>query len=202
MGQAYEMIYQELLPRLAHCNLDKRAARMGLAAPVDGVVECGFLGRKYHISQTGVEPADGLPVYTNNLSVLIHYILSEGFGENENIFVPMSQLTGLVPSGHSHDRIFTKPLWTTFSSDYGFMIPAAETIGGVLEPESQPGVHIWHFQVLPKVPLKLIYYEADDEYPVDIKILVDRGSIKFLEYECLAFMIGCFNRELIVQATA
>lgn len=58
----------------------------------------------------------------------------------------------------------------------------------------------WHFQALPKVGLKLIHYEADDEYPVDFKYLFDRRAVDFLAYECLAFMIGCFNYELIAAA--
>ncbi len=53
------------------------------------------------------------------------------------------------------------------------------------------GKHLWKFNVLPKIPLKIVFYEADDEFPTNIQIMLDKTALQFLEFECLAFMVGC-----------
>ena len=74
-----------------------------------------------------------------------------------------------------------------------------DQLGG-LEEESQMGKHLWKFIILPKIPLKIIFYDADEEFPVDIQIMLDKTALQFLEFECLAFMVGCFVRALIKTA--
>lgn len=46
----------------------------------------------------------------------------------------------------------------------------------------------------------LIFSDADEDFPVSIKIMVDQTAIHFLEFECLAFMVGCFVRALVNTA--
>ena len=50
------------------------------------------------------------------------------------------------------------------------------------------------------VPLYEEDYEADDEFPVEIQIMLDKTALDFLEFECLAFIVGCFVRALIKTA--
>jgi len=54
---------------------------------------------------------------------------------------------------------------------------AAVKLGGI-EEESQAGKHLWKFIVLPKIPVKILHYDADDEFPVSIKIMVDEISMR------------------------
>lgn len=200
MARAYELLYEALKPRLAACDLEKSAARRGWPPPLDGLIHCDFLGRRYLISGSGVEPEDGRPVNINIRSLLIHYLLSEGNCVPAGEFVSMSHLTGMVPSQNAHDGFFSKPLRLFFGPQHCGPIKAAEDLGGVLEKPAKTGEHHWHFQVLPQIAMKLIHYEADDEYPLEFKYLFDRNAVKILEYECLAFLIGCFNHELIAAA--
>ena len=48
--------------------------------------------------------------------------------------------------------------------------------------------------------MKLAFDEADDDFPVGVQIMLDRTAIEFLEFECLAFMVGCLVRALIEAA--
>lgn len=196
MGRAYELLYESLKPRLAGCDLEKRAAWAGLPAPIGGVIHLNFLGRPYRISQGGVEKGDDRPDNINSRSLLIHYLLSEGEAEPTGEFVAMAQLTGMPPSRNQHDNFFAKKVVSVFEDGPRKLAEAARLLNGRPEDCSRPGESHWFFQLLPKIPFKLFYYEADDEYPADIKYFFDRSSIKILEYECLAFLISCFNYEL------
>ena len=83
------------------------------------------------------------------------------------------------------------PLERYFGNDYVKFGEAAVKLGGI-EEEPQVGKHLWRFDVLPKIPLKIVFYEADDEFPFDIQIMLDKTALQFLEFEWLAFMVGCF----------
>ena len=91
------------------------------------------------------------------------------------------------------------PLERYFGNDYVKFSEAAVKLGGI-EEEPQVGKHQWRFDVLPKIPLKIVFYEADDEFPVEIQLMLDKTALEFLEFECLAFMVGCFVRALIKTA--
>ena len=46
------------------------------------------------------------------------------------------------------------------------------------------------FGVLPRIPSRVAFYEADDEFPANTQIMLDKSALRFLEFECLAFLGG------------
>jgi hypothetical protein len=96
------------------------------------------------------------------------------------------------------NRMMSRHLERKFGNDYAQFSEAAVQLGGI-EEESRMGKHLWEFAVLPKIPLKIVYYEADDEFPTNIQIMLDKTVLQFLEFKCLAFMVGCFVQALINQ---
>jgi len=73
-------------------------------------------------------------------------------------------------------------------------------LGAEYEGEVRNGEHLWTFYVLPKIPIQVIYYEADDEFPCDIKVKFDGGAGRFFDFETLAFLYGSFIHELVKLA--
>lgn len=200
MGKGYENIYITLLPRLAACDFPENARRLGLEASQEGV-RVSFLNREYLITAQGVEPTDGRPVDVNNRSVLIYYILSEGAGELSYDFAPLGRLTGLIEGQNNlGGDIMSTPLVREFGADYNNFAYAMKTLGGVEQTTGDSKKHVWDLQVLPKILSRIVYYEADDEFPVDIQILFDKTAPRFLDFECLAFLSGCMLHALIDTA--
>lgn len=198
MKGGYDSIYFGLLPKLSGCDFQEAADRLGLEY-VDGGIQVSFLKRDYRISIDGVEPLDGQPVNVNNRSVLAYYLLSKGQGDPEDSYVLFESIPRMVGGLYTQNRLMNAPLERYFGNDYVKFSEAAAKLGGI-EEVSQVGKHVWKFHVLPKIPLKIAFYEADDEFPVIIQIMLDRTAPKFLEFECLAFMVGCFVRALIKTA--
>ena len=99
----------------------------------------------------------------------------------------------------AQSRLMNAPLERYFGDDYIKFKEAATKLEGI-EEETQAGKHLWRFDVLPKIPLKILLYGADEDFPVEIRILVDETALRFLEFECLAFLVGCFVRALIKTA--
>ena len=197
MSKGYAAIYRSLLPALAKCNIRENAPRLGGKVVEDGV-EMTLLSRKYLITGEGVEPVDGLPVDVNNRSILIYYILSQGAGALSYEFAPLNRLTGLIEGQNTlAGGIMNTPLIREFGGDYRRFQTAAAKIGGVEQPATGTGKHVWHILALPKILSQIIFYEADDEYPADIQIMFDRTAPRFLEFECLAFLAGSMVKALI-----
>jgi len=105
----------------------------------------------------------------------------------------------MIGGVHGQSRLMNAPLERYFGNDYLKFSEAATRLCGI-EEESQVGKHLWNFDVLPKIPLKLVFYEADEDFPAEIQIMLDKTALQFLEFECLAFMVGCFVRALIKTA--
>jgi hypothetical protein len=197
MSRGYDAIYAGLIPKLAACDFKESAERLGVKV-VEGNVQIEFLKRVYVITREGAEPLDGQPADANTRSVLIYYLLSKGSGKPENVYVLFENIPRLTGGLGSPIRLMSKSLEREFQTDYDRFARAAAAVGGI-EEATQPGRHDWRFDVLPKIPVKITYYEADDEFPVGIPIMLDRTSVKFLEFEVLAFMVGCLTRALVRQ---
>lgn len=195
MTGGYDSIYLGLIPRLADCDFQESAEHLGLDY-VDGAVLVNFLNRDYRLTREGVEPLDGRPVHVNNRSVLLYYLLSKGQGDPGNEYVLFENLPRMISGLNLQTRLLNSPLEQYFGNDYLKFSAAAAQLGGRQE-ESHAGKHRWKFSVLPKIPLEVVYYEADDEFPTDIQIKLAKTALGFLEFECLAFMVGCFVHALI-----
>lgn len=198
MKGGYDSIYLGLITKLSECDFQESADRLGLEY-VDGGIQVYFLKREYRITLDGVEPLDGQPVNVNNRSVLLYYLLSKGQGDPENSYILFESIPRMISGLNGQNRLMNTPLERYFGNDYVKFSEAAVKLGGI-EEESQVGKHLWKFNVLPKIPLKIVFYDADDEFPVNIKIMLDKTALQFLEFECLAFMVGCFVRALIKTA--
>ena len=198
MQIGYESIYLGLIAKLSECDFHESTGRLGLKY-IDGAVQVSFLKREYRITLDGVEPLDGQPVNVNNRSVLLYYLLSKGQGDPENSFISFESIPRMISGLSVQSRLMNTPLERYFGDEYVKFSEAAVKLGGI-EEEPQVGKHLWRFDVLPKIPLKIVFYEADDEFPVEIQIMLDKTVLQFLEFECLAFLVGCFVRALIKTA--
>ena len=181
MQGGYDSIYLGLITKLSECDFHECAERLG-PEYVDGV-----------------EPLDGHPVNVNTRSVLLYYLLSKGQGDPEGSYVLFEAIPRMISGISAQSRLMNVPLERHFGNDYAKFSDEALRLGGI---EEEPGVgkHPWRFNVLPKIPLKIVFYEADDEFPATIQIMLDRTAPRFLKFESLAFMVGLFVRALIKTA--
>lgn len=204
LQSGYENNYNVLVPKLAGCDFAEAAARLGFKPPENGTVNAHLLGREYAIRSDGVSACDGKPSSATSRSILIHYITSKGNGEPEGTFylphhfLPSHFLAGRT--GHSvfagDDRVLSKAIGEMENS-LERIRNAMGIFGAAYQGEVRNGEHMWEFNVLPKIPMQVIYHEADDEFPCDIKVKFDGGAGRFIEFETLAFLCGSFNHELV-----
>ena len=106
-----------------------------------------------------------------------------------------------IPGASFYFSAFVKraidPLKNVFGQNLSGLSQAAAVLNGRSIEAGDIG---FEFDVLPKVPLQLILYAADEEFPAEANILFDRTIGEILSPEDIAWLAGMLVYRLIVFA--
>ena len=189
----YESIYEGLVEKLGEINLTNAAEVLGLTWNDSNKIEIPFLGNTYLLGRDGAKAVNGNKIHSVIGSVLAGYLITQGNGEPAWRFVPLDKLTGLAPSGNDYS---TNSLETRLARHAGKHPESfrriIEYLGGRPGGEVGAGGLSWIVELLPKIPVQLVYYEGDDEFPAAVRLLFDITSVNFLEFEFLAVLATLF----------
>ncbi|MDR1250392.1 MAG: DUF3786 domain-containing protein [Treponema sp.] len=200
MQRGYEKTYDWVVKLLQDCDFEDSAKRLDLRAVSRNEVSVDFLGRTYLVNRQGVSLAEekipwsvASEGFDHNLkSVLGYYVLSEANLDPVNDYCVISGFSGGVFREGGEGDVFNNPLGKVYGADYGKFRAVAERLGMEAE-ESKPDLkYTWRYRMLPKIPIKIVYYEGDDEYPTKLQLLYDKTAILFYKFEPLAVLNGCF----------
>jgi hypothetical protein len=201
-NQAREHYCLKQLDTLSRADVKAQAGPMGLALDASGEKAAArFLGGDYLIGNSGVTFADGSEAPFDAVSVLAHYLCSKGRGEVSPEFVPIGRLTGIASgTGASPSEQLFKPLADRFGADYAKFRDAALAMGATHTGLSQAGAQSFLFDSLPKLPVRAEFFEADDEFDAEIKIVFSSNATTFVMYEVLEITIICLVTGLLKAA--
>jgi hypothetical protein len=196
----YEKIYDWVVESLPKADLEANAPHLDLKVHPEGGVIVSLFGRDYLVDKTGARPMDGGKASFTSRSLVAHYAMSSGRAEPSLSFVTLNTLAK-VPAGTANGSLqkeaISAPLVRKFGSDLAGLEEAVKRLGGRPEPVSQGGSHGYIFFPFPKIPLKLVFQEPDDEFEAEFSILYDSRGREFFEFEALAFLGGVLLDELL-----
>ena len=110
----------------------------------------------------------------------------------ENRWVSIEELKmGAVKAG-AFRRECEGPLTDMFAGDFVRAERALKSLGAV-ESQGQPSSMAWRLDLLPMIPMLVLYWQGDDEFPASVKALFDASADGFLDVESLVFLC----RELV-----
>ena len=187
------------MENLTKLDIAAQAKAMGLALDDSGQAVADFLGRRYLLSNSGISAENGQPATVDAKSVLAHYLASSGSGELNHEFVPIGRLTGINVATGSPSENLSKPLSDLFGDRYDLFAQAAPKVGGRALGLSSSGAQAWEFG-LPKVPVRIEFFEADDEFGAEIRVLFDSSANRFVSYECLELLTMCLVVDILLAA--
>jgi hypothetical protein len=191
MANGYEKTYEAIAPRLRDLDFPYAALRLGFDLIDKYRMSIDFLGRKYELDREGVRPVDGKKVNVNFLSVLVYYAISKGNTEPLYDFALLNSFTGgLFSGGGGGSDWMVEPIRKA-CGDYEKFRRAARELGMIYEGSRVTAEHAWQYRLLPKIPVLIKYFEADDEFPCDVKIYYDKTVPEYLDFEPLAVLNGC-----------
>jgi hypothetical protein len=190
-------VYENLLRKLADVDLSKVSADLGATHHGDHL-EILFLGESYRLSNQGIWKVDRKRPNVSVRIVLCHYLLQAGRG----------QLTGKWSSyrDFKDSAFFISNFQVNvedrmahyFSGRPSDLEEAAQALDGEPYQAFQTGDICYYFQALPRVPLLLVYYDKDADFPASSKVLFDRSAPTWLDMECLA-VLGWILADLLIR---
>jgi hypothetical protein len=183
----YEKVYQELLPRLASADISGAASDLGLVMQDDAALVPCF-GKDYLVGKEGVSLADGSKAPLNHRIVMAYYIMHGGRGENAGRFAPYRELPGGQDFARALSEIVEGRAANFFGGKLQKLKSAAQALGAVPGEEFAPGDASFVVIALPKLPMLMSFYDADEDFPAEAKVFYDITAPNFLDLECLAVL--------------
>ena len=129
--------------------------------------------------------------------LILHYLLGAQAIPPANELITFRE----IPSGEFYYQPFLKraqvPLVQTFGSDHELFRKAGRKLGGI---DAKMGDASLTFRSFPRIPLTLILWKEDEEFPPYGNILFDAGIKHFLGGEDIAFLAGTVVYKLMALA--
>ncbi|MBU2490954.1 MAG: DUF3786 domain-containing protein [Proteobacteria bacterium] len=167
------------------------ADHSGFAAKDERTLRVPFLNRVYKVElpeftyKDETDPGKEVPIQEQ--VILLHYLQGDFDALPQEDWVAYRE----IPGAGFYDSAFSKravvPLIRAFGNDPKGLARAAERLSGSRAPV---GDHAWDFLPLPRVPVRMVLWEGDDEFPANANILFDRSAGRILSPEDLAWLAG------------
>jgi hypothetical protein len=200
MQKGYEKTYDWVVKLLQDCDFEDSARRLKLRAVSPDEVSVEFVGRTYLVNRQGISLTEERIPWTvdhegfdyNLKSALGYYVLSKANLDPLEDYCVITSFSGGVFREGDEGDIYNNPLGEVYGADYGKFREVAELLG-MKEEESRPNLkYTWRHRILSRIPIKIVYYEGDDEYPTKLQLLYDKTAILFFNFETLSVVNGCF----------
>jgi hypothetical protein len=169
-------------------GIDFREVAEGIGAVVrDGVLVLDCFGREFTISPDGEIVTQGRMTPWIKI-LLLHYIRTAGKGGLTGKYVSYSELKSGMVKASSFKRECEEPLTELFERDFektALMLSRMST----KKINDFPTEHAWQLFLLPKLPVTVLFWPREEEFPARVKILFDSSADRYLDAESLIFLV-------------
>lgn len=197
MTGGFQYIYEEQLGRLANADIQACAVALDLPMKDGRAVSVPFAGALYSISRQGVQRVDGTSVPEVTASALIHYVLGAGRSRPSGAFVVFAELAGPLFGQGSYSRdALERPIVNRFQGRVAQLLEVATGLGGRRAGEAGLGGVSLIFDLLPHMPMQLVFYDQDEDFAARATLLFDSNCTQMVEFEVLAVLTTIFVRTL------
>ena len=172
--------------------------RTGFDSEDEDCFRVPFLNRIYlvrypdfeFIDQTDVDQE--VPIQEQIL--ILHYMLAPSISPVRGQWVSYREIPGASFYFSAFVKRAIDPLKNVFGQNPQGLTKAAKNLNG---NPIEPGDVGFEFSLLPKVPLQLILYVSDEEFPAEANILFDHSVAEILSPEDIAWLAGMLIYRLI-----
>ncbi len=188
-ASVFEETYTNYLAQIAGLDFKKIAARLGGEMVGDEMV-IPFFGIPHRISAAGIsDPSGNRPNFSVCVILFKYLLLCPDDDPVKNDWVSFKDFKDSAPFAGSFVNYTEAPMAKYFSGRVRQLDLACRKISGHRPASTFSYDLCMQFDALPKIPVLLLFNDADDEFPAQCAVLFERRAEKFLDMECLA-MVG------------
>jgi hypothetical protein len=187
-SQVFEETLKNYLGQLGQIDLKYLENILGVGVEKDEVM-VPFFGKPYRVSAKGVtDPSGRQPPLEISVVLCRYLLLYPKTNPMADQWVSYRDFKDSGPLTKFFLNAVEEPVAHHFSGRLDELKASCDMLGGY-----QPLIQLSYelsvqFNPLPKVPLLLLYNDADDEFPAHCSVLFERRAEKYLDAECLAIL--------------
>jgi hypothetical protein len=197
----FEETYTNYLARIAELNFARIAGRLGAELSGEELI-IPFFGNSYRVSKQGLsDPSGKRPGFSVCVVLFKYLLLCPDHDPIEDDWVTFKDFKDAAPFAGAFVNYTEAPLADHFAGNLARLESAARAFGGHPPIADFPYDLSLQFTALPKVPLLMLFNDADEEFAARCAVLFERRAEKYLDMECLA-MVGTHLFESLKRAAA
>lgn len=186
------------IEKLSTGSFNDIVRRSGFEVLADSVLKVPFLNREFELSYPDFTFKDlsgldkEIPIQEQVL--ILHYLMSETSVEPSANWVSYREIPGASFYFSAFIKRAIDPLKNVFGNNISGLKEASKHLDGVPAGIGDAG---FDYLIFPRVPIRIILWKGDDEFPSEANILFDESIGKILSPEDIAWMAGMLVYRLI-----
>jgi hypothetical protein len=156
------------------------------------IIRIKMTNKFYKMSKEGLFEGNGYCQDSWSKIIIYDYILRKGKEPLTGEWVTL----GYFPNTASHVKAFQsgaeKKISETFSKDFDSLKLCCQKLGGSEDQGRMKADYICRFDILPRIPLYLCFWKADEEFDASCKLFLDSNADAYIDIEYLAYLVERF----------
>jgi hypothetical protein len=183
----FEKIYRDYLAQVVELNLAGKEELLGIKMEKE-TIRIPLFRQEYRVSPSGVMDADEKqPLHAISVLLCRYLILCPQNAPSDGTeWVSYKDFLNATPFVGGFVNNTEKAIAKRFSRKGKALEDACLKLGGVHVADGLSYDLSMQVFSLPKIPLYLLFNDADDEFPAECRVLFERRAEKYLDMECLA----------------
>ena len=195
MENNYKRVSKELEEEVKRVDLKEAAAAIGgnyENKNGGGVIRLKMINKDYEVRNEGLFENGSYCQHSWSKIIIYDYVRRKGGIPLTGDWVSL----GHFPDAASHSKAFQKnaedKISDKFNSDLRGLVSRCNELEGIKTSGKLKADYVCGFNLLPRVPMYLCFWEADEEYSASCKLYVDRSAEAYIDIEYLAYLLEWF----------
>ena len=187
----FKKTYENYLAQVDEADFNSVKQKLGVEVENNEMI-IPLFGKLYNVSGTGISDPDGKQPMLDICVILCKYILlCPQIPPKEKDWISFRDLKDSGPLTTYFENDVERAIAAHFNGRLGYMKNACRTLKGY-SPDIEVSYDMsMQFDALPKVPLVMLFNDADDEFSATCSVLFERRAENYLDPECLAMVGRC-----------
>lgn len=184
----FDETYMEYIKQIAGINFEPLAEVLGIKIK-KGKIMIPFLEKPYWIDEKSITDLSGKKPSFRECVVLCKYmLLCPDTAPAEGNWIAYRDFKDSGPLTVFFANSVEKPMAEHFAGRLDELEKSGKLFGGFVPDIELSYDFYMQFNALPRIPVLLLYNDADDEFPAHCSILFKQNADKFLDAESLAIL--------------
>ncbi len=187
---AFEQTLQALKPKVQALDFAKTAALFGATPREADTLMITFLNEQYTVAKDRIVTADNHEPPSAIAILIYNHLCMPDPPPPAGEWVTFSS----IPASHAKDKAWAghveEVIAKYFAGNIDGLKKACERFGG--KPATMPGNHdaAYEFRFFPHYPVLLLFYDAvaEENFPAQCKMLLDKTAPKYLDIESIVVL--------------